>query len=138
MTGNTAESKKAHRGTYRLIGFCAGFLGLVGGAILHSIFAGHHFSVLKEKIYPTPNGDLRWRVTTDTWSFLDPGDTQLELNGRTLYKAKRYFQEAWPVAHDVKVTGNTITWDDGEYAFSLQITPSTEQRQNPAKQNAGK
>jgi len=140
MTETHAESKKGCFGVSLLIALGAGILGLIGGAILHSVFAGHHFTVLDEKIYPTAIGELRCRAVSDTygWSFLDPADTQLELNGRTLYRAKRYFQETWPVAQDVKVAGNTITWSDGEYAYSLQISPSPEQRQNVDEKKAGR
>ena len=135
-TETPKESRKIRLRTSLLFALLAGIIG----AAIHGALFGHYFVVREERIYPTAMGDLRWRYVTDTdgLPFLDPGITQLELKGRTLYKAKRYFQENWPVVDDVKVTGNTIAWDDGEYAYSLQITPSPEHLQDVPKGSAAK
>lgn len=53
--------------------------------------------------------------------FLDPGTTILEVDGRTISKAQRSFQESSPYAQNIITAQNRITWDDGDYQFDLTI-----------------
>lgn len=105
-------------------------MGLVGGIFLHRAIARHRFAVRQEKTYPTSAGDVHWQYVTDTDgpALLDPGATQLEFNGRILYKAQRYFQDDKPFVDEIKVTDGTIDWQDGEYIYSLRINPIKERK----------
>jgi hypothetical protein len=53
--------------------------------------------------------------------FLDSGTTILEVDGRTIYKAERGFQEGSPFARNIFTAQDSISWDDGEYQFDLTI-----------------
>jgi hypothetical protein len=47
----------------------------------------------------------------------------ITVGDRTIYKAQRDFQENAPSARNIKVSGNSITWDDGDDLYQLTITP---------------
>lgn len=97
--------------------------GLFAGKFEQHLSNGYHFEVREEKKYEFDFGEIRWRNVSETFGmpFLDPGTTLIEFNGRTLYKAKRSFQESVPFARNIQTSGNTIHWDDGEYRFNLTL-----------------
>ncbi len=64
--------------------------------------------------------------------FLDSGTSILEFDGRTIYKAKRAFQESSPYARNITAAQDGIAWDDGEYHFDLTI-----KRMKAGEQEAG-
>jgi hypothetical protein len=97
--------------------------GFVGGRVYQHLQNGYSRVVLEEKEYATALGAVRWRCTSETvgFRFLEPETTELEFAGRTIYKARRGFQESMPVARNVRTDGGSVMWDDGEYAFHLSI-----------------
>lgn len=95
----------------------------VAGAVFQHARTGFHFKVLAEKQYGASADPVRWRCVSESvgMPFLDPGTTTLEYRGRTIYKARRIFQEIVPVAANVSVSGQQIVWDDGELQFHLTV-----------------
>lgn len=53
--------------------------------------------------------------------FLDTGTTILELDGRTIYKAERSFQESSPYARNIRATQEGVAWEDGDFQYDLKI-----------------
>jgi hypothetical protein len=98
----------------------AGFLA--GRFVQHSRF-GYYYEVRDTKDYESPVGPVRWSYVTESIGtpFLDPGTTILEVDGRTIYKAKRAFQESSPYARNISATQDGIAWDDGNFRFGLRI-----------------
>jgi hypothetical protein len=48
-----------------------------------------------------------------------------------LYKARRGFQEPVPVARNVQISGDQITWTDGEMDYALTIRPKPPRAATP-------
>jgi hypothetical protein len=120
--GAFAESMK--RLLIRLaIGSVLLLFGFVGGRLFQHAKTGFHFKVLAEKQYGSAKDPVHWRCVSESvgMPFLDPGTTTLEYRGRTIYKAQRIFQESVPVAANVSVLGQQISWDDGELRFHLSV-----------------
>jgi hypothetical protein len=106
-----------------IVGLVLLAIGFASGFLVSYINSGYHYEVIDTKNYKSPMGSIQWSSVTESvgWSFLDPGTTILEIEGRTIYKAKRYFQENVPVAKNVSTSNDHITWDDGEYLFDLTL-----------------
>jgi len=98
-------------------------LGFVTGRAFQHTRTGYYFEVREKEEYAFPLGEIRWSYVTESVGipFLDPGTTIIEYEGRTLYKAKRGFQESFPFAQNIQTSGNSIDWSDGEYSFHLTI-----------------
>ena len=95
---------------------------------------GYTLKVVGKKEYTSQFGPVTWSESFETigFVFLDTSTTMIELQGRTLFKAKRFFQESYPVAQDMKIDGDTITWKDGEFSYKLLIQ-KTEEKKTPNK-----
>jgi len=106
-------------------------IGFFAGRLYQDARHGYHFEVRQEEKFKFGESELRWRYATDTVgpTFMDPGTTIIEYEGRTLYKARRGFQESFPFAQNIQISGNSIYWNDGEYAFHLAITARTQNRE---------
>jgi hypothetical protein len=100
--------------------FVAGFFA---GKIFQHSAHGYHFKVRQEENYDFALGEIRWRYATESFGmpFMDTGTTLIEFGDRTLYKAKRYFQESVPFARNIQTSGSAIYWDDGECRFNLTV-----------------
>jgi hypothetical protein len=94
----------------------------VGRFVQHSK-SGYHHEVRDSKYYESPVGPIRWSYVTESVGkpFLDPGTTILEVDGRTIYKSKRAFQESGPYARNIAATPDGIAWEDGDFRFDLKI-----------------
>jgi hypothetical protein len=66
---------------------------------------------------------VRWKGVMEYVGlpFLESETTLIEVDGRTIYKAKHIFQENYPLARNVRVNNGLIEWEDGEYSFSLRM-----------------
>lgn len=102
--------------------------GFFAGRGLQHLKTGYHFEVRDEQLYPFGTGTIRWRYVTETIGapFLDPGTTYIEYihdqgGTTTIYKAQRVPREPRPFAENIKTSGNTITWDDREFRYKLEI-----------------
>ncbi|MCB1078991.1 MAG: hypothetical protein KDM64_14310 [Verrucomicrobiae bacterium] len=91
--------------------------------MIHHFLFGYRYQVRESKDYETPFGPVRWSYVTESVGLpiLDPGTTVIELDGRTIFKAKRGFQEASPFAKNLTINGDQIFWEDGDYAFTLSL-----------------
>lgn len=98
-------------------------LGFMGGLIFQHYRTGYHYKVKETKEYHSPNGPVQWSYVTESVGspFLDPGTTILEVDGRTIYKAERVFQESSPYARNIIIDEDEIKWDDGDYQYNLTI-----------------
>jgi hypothetical protein len=94
----------------------------VGRLVQHSQ-SGFHYKVRDTKDYDTSVGPIRWSYVTESVGIplLDPGTTILEFDHRTIYKAKRAFQESSPYARNISATQDGIAWEDGDFRFDLRI-----------------
>lgn len=110
-----------------LLGLGAAMLigAFFAGAFFQNAKNGYHFRVLKEENYESAVGPIKWTCFTETvgFPFLDPEKTMITIGNRTIYKAQRDFQEDSPSARNIKASGNSITWDDGDDLYQLTITP---------------
>jgi len=98
-------------------------LGFIGGRLYQHATTGYHFIVNSKKEYPFRLATVHWSLVTESVGLPihDPGTTMIEWNDRTLYKAKRDFQEKGPFAGNIRTSDSTIEWDDGEYSYHLTI-----------------
>jgi hypothetical protein len=98
-------------------------VGFASGRLFQHAKTGFHFKVLAEKEYGSSRDPVRWQYVSESvgMPFLDPGTTTLEYRGRTIYKTQRIFQESVPVAANVSISDQQITWDDGELRFHLTV-----------------
>ena len=109
-------------------------VGFAGGRLFQHAETGFHFKILEEKEYGSFMDPVRWRHVSESvgMPFLDPSKTILEYRGRTIYKAQRIFQESVPVAGNISVSDQQITWDDGELRFHLTVEEMKKGEQNGA------
>jgi hypothetical protein len=109
--------------TLAIIGLALLAGGFVAGRLVQHNKSGYHYEVRDTKDYDTSVGPIRWRYVTESvgMPFLDTGTTVLELDGRTIYKAKRSFQESSPYAKNISPKQDGIAWDDGDFRFDLTI-----------------
>ena len=84
---------------------------------------GYHYKVLEESEVKSELGPINWKSVIEYVGlpFLEPETTVIEVDGRIIYKARRGFQERYPVAQNVRVNDGLIEWDDREYSFSLKM-----------------
>ena len=109
-------------------------IGFGSGLLVQHMRAGYHYEVRDTKEYASPVGPVRWSHVTESvgMPFLDSGTTILEVEGRTIYKAERAFQESSPFARNITTTQDRIAWDDGDFHFDLTI-----KRMKPAESGSG-
>ena len=99
-------------------------MGFIVGSHIQHTKTGYHFDIRDETTYDSPIGRLSWRYVTESVGLpiLDPGTTILEFEGRRIYSARRAFQEYAPYARDIRIDGNRVEWQDGDYQYGLEIT----------------
>lgn len=109
--------------TLAIIGLVLLGIGFAGGRFIQHRKSGYYYGVRDTKEYESAIGPVRWSYVTESVGapFLDTGTTILEVDGRTIYKAKRGFQESSPYARNINATQDGISWDDGDYRFDLTI-----------------
>ena len=102
-------------------------LGFFAGRAFQHLKSGYHFETIEAKEIQSSLGTVEWKCVTESvgMPFLDPGTTMIDFKGRTIFKARRMFQENYPYARNVQVTNNTIVWDDGELKYHLTVAPLT-------------
>lgn len=124
------------------IGLALLAIGFASGRFVQHSKSGYHYEVRDRKEYGSPIGPIRWSYVAESIGtpFLDSGTTILEVDGRTIYKAKRAFQEVSPYAKNINVDQDRISWDDGDYRFDLSMHKIKNGEQggggNPAKPGA--
>ncbi|MBL9166216.1 MAG: hypothetical protein JNN07_00575 [Verrucomicrobiales bacterium] len=101
--------------------------GWFAGAFFQNARSGYQYRLLEERDYASPLGTVKWSCFTETvgYPFLDPEKTMITVGDRTIYKAQRDFQEDNPRARNIETTGNSITWEDGDYRYHLTIEAMT-------------
>lgn len=109
--------------TMAIFGLALLAIGFAAGLFVQHNRTGYHYEVRDTKDYISPIGPVRWSYVTESigMPFLDSGTTILEVDGRTIYKAKRGFQEGSPFARNIITPQDRIAWDDGDYQFDLTI-----------------
>ena len=98
-------------------------IGFGSGLLVQHMRTGYHYEVRDTKEYSSSVGPVRWSHVTESvgMPFLDSGTTILEVDGRTIYKAERAFQESSPYARNITTAQDRIAWDDGDFHFDLTI-----------------
>jgi len=106
-----------------LAGIATLAIGVAIGCVIQHRNTGYHYEVRDAKEYDSAFGPVRWSYVTESVGIpiLDSGTTVLELDGRTIYKADRTFQESTPYAKNVEVDEDRVSWDDGEFRHDLTI-----------------
>jgi hypothetical protein len=101
--------------------------GFFMGRVFQHLKSGYHFEIIDEKEIQSSLGTVEWKCVTESigMPFLDPGTTILDFKGRTIFKARRMFQENYPYARNVQVANDTIVWDDGELKYYLTVQSLT-------------
>lgn len=109
--------------TLTLIGLASLAIGFASGRFVQHGRSGYHYEVRDTKNYDSPMGPVRWSRVTESvgMPFLDTGTTILEFEGRTIYKARRGFQESTPYARNIHASQDRISWDDGDFHFDLNL-----------------
>ena len=112
---------------YASIGAALVMFGFFAGEFFQHQKTGYHFEVRDQKSIQSPLGEIEWSYVTESvgMPFLDPGTTIIKFEGRTIYKAQRYFQEDFPYARNIQTNDNSIRWEDGEFKFQLIIESLT-------------
>ncbi|MBM3845874.1 MAG: hypothetical protein FJ405_06270 [Verrucomicrobia bacterium] len=102
-------------------------IGLFAGAFFQNARSGYHFRLLEERDYASTLGTVKWSCFTETvgFPFLDPEKTMISVGNRTIYKAQRDFQENDPHARNIETSGNSISWEDGDYRYHLTMQEVT-------------
>ncbi len=112
-------------------------VGFFGGRIYQHATTGYHYKLLEEKEYASELGPIQWSCFLESVGtpFLDPEKTTISMGNRTIYKAQRDFQEDNPHARNIETSGNSITWEDGDYRYHLTVEPTKSDSNRPARQN---
>jgi hypothetical protein len=106
-------------------------VGCTIGAAVQHLRAGYWYKVHESESFPFPGGEVTLSHATESvgmpW-FFDTGISVISVATKyrwpiAVYKAKRIFQESCPLARDVKVDGNQITWRDGINTYHLTVDP---------------
>lgn len=111
----------------RVIFFVIAAVLLIGGFFVGRAYqnaaSGYHYRLLERKEYASDLGPIEWTCFMESIGvpFLDNEKTMISMGNRTIYKAQRDFQENAPSAENIKTTGNSITWDDGDYFYHLTV-----------------
>lgn len=100
---------------------------------------GYKLEVLREESVAFPLGTVKRMQVMESvgLGFLDTDTSIIQLGDVTLYKARRAFQESWPVVQKLKVDGNSLGWHDGHWQYQLRIDPVEKEGgkdQAPAKE----
>lgn len=122
---------------YILVGLVLLAIGFASGCFIQQSRSGYHYDVRDTKDYDSPMGLVRWSYVTESigTAFLDPGTTTLEIDGRTIYKAKRGFQESAPYARNITTSKDRIQWEDGDFRFDLTLQRMKTDEQNPSAES---
>jgi hypothetical protein len=115
-----------HALTILLVGIVMFGIGLVSGSSIQKSKAGYHYQLLERKEYPSELGTIEWssfQESVGTPFILDPEKTMINLGNRTIYKAQRDFQENAPRARNIEISGNLISWEDGDFQYRLAVNP---------------
>ncbi|MCA9217123.1 MAG: hypothetical protein KDB27_28840 [Planctomycetales bacterium] len=101
------------------------------GRYVQHIKTGYHYKVIRQESYETSVGTIRCECVSESVGlpFLDPSTSKIVLEDDsglelTLYKAQRVFQESYPYFEDIVVGDGEIEWDDGCFAYTLELRPS--------------
>ena len=99
----------------------------VRGAFFQHARSGYRFTVMAQKEFVSAVGKVRWVAARESvgMPFLETETTIIEVDGRSVYKAKRDFQEKGPYAEVVSVTNNVIVWRDGISRYELRVSQDT-------------
>lgn len=121
------------KSAYTLVGLALLSIGFASGRFVEQCHSGYHYDIRDTKDFDSPMGLVRWSYVTESIGtpFLDPGTTTLEIDGRTIYKAKRDFQESAPYAKNITTSKDRISWDDGDFHFDLTLQRLKAADQNP-------
>lgn len=86
---------------------------------------GYKLEVLREESLSSPLGTVKRLHVMESvgLGFLNTDTSIILLGNVTLYKARRAFQESWPVVQMLKVDGNSLSWHDGHWQYQLRIDP---------------
>ena len=98
-------------------------VGFVIGSFVQNAKNGYHYRLLEEKDYESPFGPIKWSCFVESvgFPFLDAEKTMIGVGNRTIYKAQRDFQADDPRARNIKITTNSITWEDGDFRYQLMM-----------------
>lgn len=119
-----------------IVAFVLGFSGGYGFRWL----TGYHYRLLSS----TEHGSGEAIATEKHFSesigmeiVLDTGSSSIEWRTDglpvTIYKARRAFQEDYPIVRDVRVDGNGVTWADGMNKYSLKIEAMKRKRESESE-----
>jgi hypothetical protein len=102
-------------------------LGFFAGRVFQHLKSGYHLETIDQKEIQSSLGTVEWKCVTESvgMPFLDTGTTIIDFKGRTIFKARRIFQENYPYARNIQVTNDTIVWDDGDLKYHLTVEPLT-------------
>ncbi len=102
-------------------------VGFVAGRFIERIGSGYHYEVRETKVYDSSLGEVRWSYVSESVGMLliDTGTTIIEFDGRTIYKARRAWQESAPYARNIATTQGHISWEDGDYRYDLAVQKIT-------------
>jgi hypothetical protein len=109
------------------VGVVMFLIGFAVGGFFQNARSGYHYRLLEEKDYASPLGAVKWSCFTESvgFPFLDPEKTMITVGNRTIYKAQRDFQEDNPHARNIETSGDSITWEDGDYRYHLTMEEMT-------------
>ena len=111
----------------RIIYFIVGSVLLIAGFMIGRAYqkaaTGYHYNLLERKEYASDLGPIEWTCFMESVGvpFLESEKTMINMGNRTIYKAQRDFQADAPSAENIKTSGNSITWDDGDYFYHLTV-----------------
>ncbi|MDZ4817802.1 MAG: hypothetical protein SGJ20_02395 [Planctomycetota bacterium] len=96
-------------------------IGFLVGRVITNLSNGYRYQLLEEKKY----GPVTWRCIHEEVGFAYPYmvKNELEYDGRLIYKADAGVSQNNPSVRGVAVNGGNVSWNDGEYAYELKITP---------------
>jgi hypothetical protein len=112
-----------NRGIVVLIGLALSSIAFMVGRWSERMQHGYAYKVNREKVVEFQVAPIYVRQVMEHVG-ISPMETEtsvIEVDERTVYKAKRIFQENAPYVENVKVNNGLIEWDDGEYEFSLKM-----------------
>jgi len=98
--------------------------GFFAGRFYQHSTAGYNFALKSESEHEFDLGTVSLQTVSESvgTSLLSTDTTRISFANRLLYEAKRDFQESAPIARNLEVNGNQVSWQDGDYRYDLAIS----------------
>jgi len=113
-------------------------LGFIAGRLVEHAKSGFYYKLHETKEYGAALGrPVQWKLSFESVGarLMTDATTTIEFDNRVIYRALANWNEGVPYAANVKVSGDSINWDDREYQYHLEIQKMKSEQADPANRH---